>query len=211
MVLLSVPFLIRSLLFEALRPVLRPCGSGRRFNVGDQMGLILITGLGHVDFVPEPLGLPFLTKTSLWVIRRMNYVLGRRHVIGFAPGNLAILQRGILGLQLKSERRLPVNEVALLDGGSPSCLTYFRVVGLNPNVILAECFHHRYASMFILDQFPFQQDGVRFEDDATAALIGKWLFRDYSALGYRVVRVPILPVKDRLTFILETLSEQGLM
>ena len=121
------------------------------------------------------------------------------------------MQRGILGLQLRSERRLPVNEVAFLDGGSPSCLTYFRVVGLNPNAILAECFHHRYASMFILDRFPFQQDGVRFEDDATAALIDEWLFRDYGALGYRVVRVPILPVKDRLTFILETLSEQGLM
>jgi predicted ATPase len=126
-------------------------------------------------------------------------------------GNGAILQCGILGLQLRSERRLPVNEVAFLDGGSPSCLTYFRVMGLNPNAILAESFHHRYASVFILDRFPFQQDGVRFEDDATAGLIDEWLSRDYSALGYRVVRVPVLPVKDRLTFILETLSEQGLM
>jgi len=126
-------------------------------------------------------------------------------------GNGAILQRGILGLQLRSERRLPVNEVAFLDGGSPSCLTYFRVMGLNPNAILAECFHHRYASVFLLDRFPFQQDGVRFEDDATAGLIDEWLSRDYSALGYRVVRVPVLPVKDRRTFILESLSEQGLI
>jgi predicted ATPase len=84
-------------------------------------------------------------------------------------------------------------------------------MGLNPNAILAECFHHRYASVFILDRFPFQQDGVRFENDATAGLIDKWLSCDYSALGYRVVRVPVLPVKDRLTFILETLSEQGLI
>lgn len=126
-------------------------------------------------------------------------------------GNGAVLQRGILGLQLRSERRLPANEVAFLDGGSPSCLTYFRVMGLNPNAILAECFHHRYASVFVLDRFPFQQDGVRFEDDATAGLIDEWLSRDYSALGYRVVRVPVLPVKDRLTLILETLSEQGLI
>jgi predicted ATPase len=122
-----------------------------------------------------------------------------------------ILQRGVLGLQLRSERRLPVNEVAFLDGGSPSCLTYFRVMGLNPNAILAECFHHRYASVYLLDRLPFQQDGVRFEDDATAGLIDEWLCRDYSALGYRVVRVPVLPVKGRLTFILETLSEQRLI
>lgn len=81
-------------------------------------------------------------------------------------------------------------------------------MGLDPNAILAECFHHRYASVFVLDRFPFQPDGVRFEDDATAGFIDEWLSRDYSALGYGVVRVP---VQDRLTFILERLAEQGLM
>jgi predicted ATPase len=124
-------------------------------------------------------------------------------------GNGAVLQRGILGLQLRAERSLAVNEVAFLDGASPSCLTYLRAMGLNPNAILAECFHHRYASVFLLDRFPFQQDGVRFEDNATAGLIDEWLLRDYSALGYRVVRVPVWSVQDRLTFILETLSSRG--
>jgi predicted ATPase len=125
-------------------------------------------------------------------------------------GNGAILQRGVLDLQLRAERRLPVNEVAFLGGGSPSCLVYFRVMGLNPNAILAECFHHRYASVFMLDRFPFQQDGVRFEDDATAGLIDEWFFRDYCALGYSVVRVPVLSPQERLAFVLERLSEQGL-
>ena len=126
-------------------------------------------------------------------------------------GDGTILQRGILALQLRSERRLPVHDLAFLDSASPSCLAYLRVFGLNPNAILAECFHHRYASVFVLDRFLFQQDGVRFEDDATAGLIDEWLSPDYSALGYRVVRVPVLSVKDRLRFILETLSEQGLI
>jgi len=46
-------------------------------------------------------------------------------------------------------------------------------------------------SVFILDRFPFQQEGMRFEDDATAGLIDEWLLREYSALGYSVVRVPV--------------------
>ena len=125
--------------------------------------------------------------------------------------NRAVSQRAIVDLQLRFERRLQVNEVAFLDRGSPDCLTYCRFLGLNPNAILAECFHHRYASVFMLDRFPFQQDGVRFEDDATAGLIDEWLARDYGALGYSVVRVPVLSIEDRLTFILEKLSEQGLM
>jgi predicted ATPase len=106
---------------------------------------------------------------------------------------------------------LPVNEVAFLDSGAPTCLAYYRVMGLNPAEILSECLHHRYASVFQLDRFPVQQDGLRFEDDATAAFIDEWIFRDYSALGYTVVRVPVLPTQDRLTFILEKLSVQGLL
>jgi predicted ATPase len=33
--------------------------------------------------------------------------------------------------------------------------------------------------------------------------------RDYSALGYNIVRVPVLPPEERLAFVLERLSEQG--
>lgn len=124
-------------------------------------------------------------------------------------GDGAILQGGILTLQLRSERALPVNELAFLDGASPSCLTYLRVMGVDPNVLLAECFHHCYASVFLLDRFPFEQDGVRFEDDARAGLIAEWLARDYGALGYQLVRVPVMPPEERLRFVLERLSEQG--
>jgi predicted ATPase len=123
--------------------------------------------------------------------------------------NGVVAERAMVELQLAFERRLPVNKVAFLDRGSPDCLTYCRVLGLNPNAILAGCFHHRYASVFILNRFPFEQDGVRFEDDATAGLIDEWLSRDYSALGYSVVRVPVLSRQERLAFVLERLSEQG--
>jgi predicted ATPase len=121
--------------------------------------------------------------------------------------NSAVNQRCIIELQLRFERRLRVNEVAFLDRGSPDILTYCRVLGLDPNVLLAHCFYHRYASVFILDRFPFQYDGTRIEDDATAGLIDEWLVRDYSAFGYSIVRVPILPPDERLAFVLERLSE----
>ncbi len=123
----------------------------------------------------------------------------------------AVNQRRIVEMQTRFERRLRVNEVAFLDSGSPDCLTYCRFMGLNPNTILEECFHHRYASVFKLDRFPFQQDGVRLEDDTTAGLIDEWLARDYAALGYEVVRVPVLSPEERVAFVFETLSEQGLL
>ena len=123
----------------------------------------------------------------------------------------AVTQRCIVEMQMEFERGLRVNEVAFLDRASPDCLTYCRVIGLNPNEILAECFHHRYASVFILDRFPVEQDGIRFEDDATADFVDEWLARDYSALGYDVVRAPVLVPEERLKFVLERLSEHGLV
>jgi predicted ATPase len=118
---------------------------------------------------------------------------------------------GIEDMQLRIEHGLRAIDVAFLDRALPDSLTFRRLVGLNPNEILAECFHHRYASIFVLDRLPFQQNGARIEDDAIAGLLDEWLARDYSALGYSVVRVPVLSPQERLAFVLERLSEQGLI
>ncbi len=120
-------------------------------------------------------------------------------------------QRGIEDMQLRIEGGLRAIDVLFLDRAFPDCLAFCRVFGLNPNEILAECFHHRYASVFILDRFPVQQNGFRTADDALAGLLDEWTARDYSALGYRVVRVPVLSPEERLAFVLERLSEQGLI
>jgi len=118
---------------------------------------------------------------------------------------------GIVDLTIEIECGLDANKVVFLDRGYPDTLAFCRAYGLNPNEFLSDCFHHRYASVFLLDRFPVEQDGVRTEDDATAALIDEWLPRDYSALGYGVVKVPVLSIQERLVFVLERLSEQGLI
>ncbi len=124
----------------------------------------------------------------------------------------AALQRGIRDMQLAFERRLGATDFCFLDGALPGSLAWYRAFGLNPNEILAECFRHRYASVFVLDPLPFQPDDERVE--AMAAIVGfinEWLARDYSALGYHVVRVPVLPPEERLALVLERLSVQGLI
>ncbi len=126
--------------------------------------------------------------------------------------NGAALQRGIKDMQLGFERRLRAIDFAFLDRAVPDFLAWYRVRGLNPNEILKECFHHRYASVFMLDPFPFQPDDQRVEEMAAiAGYLDDWHARDYRALGYSVVRVPVLPPEERLAFVLERLSEQGLI
>jgi predicted ATPase len=123
----------------------------------------------------------------------------------------AALQRGIAEMQLEIEGGFRAEDVAFLDGAVPSSLAWYRAYGLDPNEILPECFRHRYALVFLLDRLPFQPDEERVEEVAAlGAYLDEWLARDYRALGYRVVRVPALPPGERLAFLLERLSEQGL-
>jgi predicted ATPase len=120
-------------------------------------------------------------------------------------------ERAMTDIQRGVEFGLRANDVVFLDHALPSYLWFWRLIGLNPNELLPECFHHRYASVFILDQLPLQLDGARIDDDAYTTLLDEWLVRDYSALGYHVERVPVLSPQERLTFVLERLSEQGLI
>lgn len=122
------------------------------------------------------------------------------------------IQRGIYDMQLSLERGLRANDVAFLDRALPDSLAFHRVSGLNPNELLPECLHHRYASVFILDRLPVRRRmALGPEDETTAGFVDEWLARDYSALGYSVVRVPPLSPQERLAFVLERLSEQGLI
>ena len=112
---------------------------------------------------------------------------------------------------LKLLGELRTDEITFLDRGIPDALTFYRYIGLDPNLILPDCFQHRYASIFLLNRLPYQKDGVRAGDDAVADYFESWTLKDYIALGYNVVRVPVLPPEGRLAFILETLTEGGFL
>ena len=119
------------------------------------------------------------------------------------------MTRQIYGLWLKFNDGLRATDITFLDRGLPDALSFYRFAKMNPNEILLDCFQHRYASVFILNRLPYQQDGIRGGDDTTAAYFDSWMERDYSALGYKVVRVPVLPPEERLAFVLERLSDDG--
>lgn len=137
--------------------------------------------------------------------------IARGRTIDEVRGCPTTLQRGVNEMMLRIELGLPVKEVLFLDRAFPDALAFSRVNGVNPNEILADCFHRRYAAVFLLERFPVEQDGVRYHDDAAADLIEEWHARDYHSLGYEVVRVPVLAPEARLAFVLDRLAEKGLI
>ena len=137
--------------------------------------------------------------------------MARGRTIDEIRENMAALQLGIVDMQLRIEGELRAIDAAFLDRAIPDCLAWRRLSGLNPNEVLLECFHHRYASVFILDPLPYQENGARFKDASIVGYLDEWHARDYTALGYSIVRVPVLAPEERLAFVLDRLSEQGLI
>lgn len=136
--------------------------------------------------------------------------LAKGRTIDEIRADRAIMTRQIYALWLEQESGLRAAEFSFLDRGLPDSLAFYRFAGMDPNSILPDCFRYRYASVFMLDRLPYQQDGIRGGSDDTAAYFESWMLRDYRTLGYEVVRVPVLTPDERLRFVLDRLSEQGL-
>ena len=133
--------------------------------------------------------------------------IARGRTVKEMRSNEAALQRGIKDMHLEVERGLQENDLIFLDRGIPDCLAWHRVFGLDPNEFLRECFHYQYASVFMLDRLSLQHDGLRYKDDSILNFTEEWHIRDYQALGYDIVRVPVLPPEEQLAFILQVLSK----
>ena len=118
----------------------------------------------------------------------------------------AKFQRILIDEKVKAEKNADEEKLIFFDRGVPDSITYYRVAGLNPNEALNDCFHYRYGLVLLFDRLTYEDDHVRTEDEETAVFIDEWIERDYRSLGYEVKRVPVLPVKERVKYVIDTVT-----
>ena len=121
------------------------------------------------------------------------------------------LQHTFLKLQLKMESQLTTGDFIFLDRGIPDQFIYCRIAGLAPNKFVKECFHNRYKAVFILAPLPFDKDGYRDPEAEIVNYFDEWITRDYQTLGYKTIRVPLLPIHQRLMFVLDHLKQSNII
>ena len=119
-------------------------------------------------------------------------------------------QLKILRLQLQREKEAEKqNKNILLDRGIPDSIAYFKLFNEN---VLEELLKQskkektKYEKIFLLDLLPFKKEKVREqneENEEIATKIHNLIFETYKELGYNVITVPVLPIKDRIKFIKE--------
>jgi predicted ATPase len=115
-------------------------------------------------------------------------------------------ERTILYRKLAIEANLPENKMIFLDRGIPDSIAYFLSAGLDPSEPLEKSRVVRYRKIFHFQRLRLQNDHVRAEDERMAENLENLLRQSYEMLGYPVVHVPVLTVKQRVDFILERLQ-----
>lgn len=112
-------------------------------------------------------------------------------------------ERHILDRKIKIEAALPKEAVIFFDRAVPDSIAYFTLEGLNSAQPLEKSKIVRYKKVFLLERLRFEKDPVRAEDESIATRLDGLIEDSYRMLGYDIVRVPVLSIKNRTEFILQ--------
>lgn len=97
-----------------------------------------------------------------------------------------------------TEGNVKPETLAFIDRGIPDALAYDKVYGTHtPDITEADLWGKRYRGVFLLDRLPLQKDNARIEDDTLAEKLEVALLEVYQGLGYKVQRIPVMPISAR--------------
>jgi predicted ATPase len=123
--------------------------------------------------------------------------------------NQLAFQQEIVEHQLTAERNAPKDRVTFFDRGIPDSLAYYRYNHLPEDEViqraLAGC---SYKKVFLLDPLPLVSDYARQETERQQRELCALIQDVYMHLPFPIVHVPVLPVDERVAFILKHVEEK---
>ena len=116
-------------------------------------------------------------------------------------------QHKVLNLQIDLERRLDPKEQIFFDRALPDEVAYYEYFKLEPDEKLVEYLQTAsYKKIFIMDLLPLDSDYARTEDREAQIDLHDRIIDVYKKRGEPIVFVPVLPVKERVQFVLDHLD-----
>lgn len=112
-------------------------------------------------------------------------------------------QEEVLDLKLKGENEAPTHSIIFWDRGMPDSLVYSRRYGSDITRVWQACHLRRYQKVFLLDTpLKYEEDYARTEDPVEARAIHEDIAKAYSEFNYDVIRIPLIPIAERVRLIL---------
>jgi len=123
--------------------------------------------------------------------------------------NPKLFQQEVLTKRINFFESVPVNTIAFADRGIPDQLAFARYHGFGAPKILSECTSkYRYAPyVFVTPPWEeiFENDLIRTESFEESVRIHQIVLDTYADLNYQVIELPLLPVRERLQHLIQTL------
>lgn len=121
--------------------------------------------------------------------------------------NPKLFQEEILRLRKDFYDSVPDKTIAFADRGIPDQLAFARYKGFGtPEILKESAEKYRYApQVFVTPPWPgiFVNDSIRSESYDEAVRIHQSVLETYLGLNYQIIELPLIPVNERLTFILQ--------
>ena len=110
----------------------------------------------------------------------------------------------ILEHQLELMGDVVPGDITFFDRGIPDNVAYYRKFGMEPDEVLKDAIAKAaYKKVFLLDMIEFAGDSERYETSPEeAAQLHEGIKTGYAELGYEIVLVPVMPIAERVDFIL---------
>ena len=123
--------------------------------------------------------------------------------------NPKLFQQYILQKRIAFFDSVPDGSFAFADRGIPDQLAFARYRGFRAPEVLIECAEkYRYApQVFVTPPWPdiFTNDAIRTETLDEALRIHEFIVKTYVDLNYQIIELPLLPVKQRINYLLQNL------
>lgn len=148
-------------------------------------------------------GYPVLAEPARLVIDQQ---LATGKTIGEIVGDDDFLA-SIVRYGAAQERALSKEEVWFLDRATPDSIAYHRKFGKELAPVLVEALEEiKYRKVFLLSMIDaYENDAARYESPEEAQELHEGIRRAYQELGYEVIDVPVIPVSERVDYILARL------
>ncbi|HYE23326.1 MAG TPA: AAA family ATPase [Candidatus Paceibacterota bacterium] len=124
-----------------------------------------------------------------------------------ARGDVLSFQRRVIKRQQEKEVLLPKDRVVFFDRANPDARAFLAFSGIKePEDVAAELSVCSYKKVFMLEPIRFESDYYRVETTDDIERLHLEHVTAYKSLGFEIVDVPVMPVADRVDFILEQLD-----
>jgi predicted ATPase len=117
-------------------------------------------------------------------------------------------QRKVLKIKIETEKRVPESKIVFFDRAIPDSIAYYQICGLDLKEVLKFCKKNQYKKIFFFKKLTFNQDYARTENGKTIEKLNKLLKESYRKLGYELINIPAMSVKDRVQKILREIKEE---